>query len=62
MAPRGVWPHPGMHKPGMVSEKLVPYRAALSKNGSLKIKKEANVETAVIDFPADTINHFSFPL
>jgi hypothetical protein len=55
---KGVWPHPGMHKPGMVSEKLVPYRAALSKNGSLKIKKEANEETAVIDMPADTVNHF----
>lgn len=55
---KGVWPHPGMHKPGMVSEKEVPYRAALSKNGSLKIKKEANEETAVIDMPADTVNHF----
>ena len=55
---KGVWPHPGMHKPGMVSEKIVPYRAALSKNGSLKIEKEANEETAVIDFPADTVNHF----
>ena len=22
------WPHPGMHKPGMISEKVMPYRAA----------------------------------
>jgi len=55
---KGVWPHPGMHKPGMVSEKRVPYRAAFSKNGALQITKEANEETAVIDFPADTADHF----
>ncbi|HLZ88928.1 MAG TPA: hypothetical protein VKQ52_16850 [Puia sp.] len=55
---KGVWPHPGMHKPGMISEKEVPYRAALSKNGSLKITKAPNEETALIDFPADTANHF----
>jgi len=55
---KGVWPHPGMYKPGMISEKQVPYRAELSKNGSLKITKDANKEIAVIDMPADTANHF----
>jgi hypothetical protein len=55
---KGEWLHPNMYKPGMISEKQVPYRAALSKNGSLKITKDANQETAVIDMPADTANHF----
>lgn len=58
MGSKGVWLHPGLYKPGMVSEKQVPYRAALSKNGILKITKESNQETAVIDMPADTANHF----
>ena len=55
---KGLWLHPGLYKPGMISEKQVPYRAALSKNGNLKITKEANQETAVIDIPADAANHF----
>jgi hypothetical protein len=55
---KGEWLHPNMYKPGMISEKQVPYRAALSKNGSLKITKDANQETAVIDMPVDTANHF----
>jgi alpha-mannosidase len=55
---KGEWLHPNMYKPGMISEKQVPYRAALSKNGSLKITKSANQETAVIDMSADPANHF----
>jgi len=55
---KGEWLHPNMYKPGMISEKQVPYRVALSKNGTLKITKEANQETAVIEMPADTANHF----
>ncbi|MEZ2336346.1 hypothetical protein AB6735_11970 [Mucilaginibacter sp. RCC_168] len=55
---KGVWLHPGLYKPGMISEKQIPYRAALSKNGSLKIIKEVNQETGIIDMPADTANHF----
>ena len=30
---QGDWPHPGMHKPGMLSEKQVPYRSATSAGG-----------------------------
>ena len=55
---KGEWLHPNMYKPGMISEKQVPYRAALSKHGTLKITKDAREETAVIDMPADTANHF----
>ena len=31
---KGEWPHPGMHKPGMISEKEVPYRAATAGRGT----------------------------
>jgi len=55
---KGNWLHPNMYKPGMISEKEVPYRAALSKNGILKITQEGNQQVAVIDMPADTANHF----
>lgn len=55
---KGVWKHPGLYKPGMISEKQVPYRAALSKNGILKIVREGYQQVAVIDMPADTANHF----
>jgi hypothetical protein len=55
---KGLWLHPGLYKPGMISEKQVPYRMALPKNGSLKITKETNQETAILDMPADTANHF----
>ena len=55
---KGAWLHPGMHKPGMISENQIPYRVELSKNGVLKITKEANREMAIIDMPADTANHF----
>lgn len=55
---KGEWLHPNMYKIGMVSEKEVPYRAALAKNGILKIKKEGYQQIATIDMPADTANHF----
>ena len=55
---KGVWPHPGMHKPGMISEKQVPYRAASSKNGVLKITDDGYQQIASLDMPADTANHF----
>ena len=48
--------HPGMHKPGLPAN--VPYRAASSRNGSIRIVRDAARETAVLDFPADTTNHF----
>ena len=39
----GEWPHPGMHKPGMVSEKQVPYRAALSGKGTATIDGDSAI-------------------
>lgn len=51
------WPHPGMHKPGMISEKEVPYRAASSRNGSLKISGDGLVQTAELSIPANASNH-----
>lgn len=53
----GVWKHPGMHKSGMVSETKVPYRAAFSKKGVLKITQEDHEQVAVMEMPADTANH-----
>lgn len=53
----GVWKHPGMYKPGMISETQVPYRAAFSKNGVLKITKEGNQQVAVMEMPADTADY-----
>ncbi|NQX38300.1 Glycosyl hydrolases family 38 C-terminal domain-containing protein [Pedobacter steynii] len=54
----GNWLHPGLYKPGMISEKQVPYREALSKNGRLNITNDGHQQTAIIDMPADTANHF----
>lgn len=51
------WPHPGMHKPGMVSEKEVPYRAASPRNGQLTITDDGVVQTAELQMPADVANH-----
>lgn len=51
------WPHPGMHKPGMVSEKVMPYRAASPRNGKLKITREGTRQTAEVAMPADRANH-----
>ncbi|MEI6175708.1 MAG: hypothetical protein WCS43_02350 [Verrucomicrobiota bacterium] len=46
-------PHPGMHKPGMISEKVTPYRAAVSNKGT--ILTDSNSATIVC--PADPANH-----
>lgn len=50
---KGEWPHPGMHKPGMISEKQVPYRAASAAKGSAII----DGNSALIECPADPANH-----
>ena len=50
---KGEWPHPGMHKPGMISEKEVPCRAASSANGIALI--DAN--SATLECPADPAHH-----
>jgi alpha-mannosidase len=55
---QGNWLHPGMYKPGMISEKQVPYRAVKSKNGNLKIIRDAGREIAIIDIPGDSAKHF----
>lgn len=49
----GEWPHPGMHKPGMISEKQVPYRAASTANGTVTI----GGLTATLECPADPEHH-----
>lgn len=51
------WPHPGMHKPGMVSEKEVPYRATSPINGELKICRNRQKQTAELSMPTDTSAH-----
>jgi hypothetical protein len=53
MGAKGEWPHPGMHKPGMVSEKQVPYRAATNRQGTATL----DGNTATIECPADPANH-----
>ena len=50
-------PHGGMHKPGMISEKVTPYRAAVSANGTLTVSTDGTVSTAVLACPADPANH-----
>lgn len=47
------WPHPGMHKPGMISEKQVPYRAATSSHGIVLL----DADSAVLECPADPARH-----
>ncbi len=54
---KGEWPHPGMHKPGMVSGKQVPYRAAVAHGGKLTHRRDAAGQTAILDCPADPPNH-----
>ncbi|MFC1552620.1 hypothetical protein ACFL6P_08675 [Candidatus Latescibacterota bacterium] len=51
------WPHPGMHKPGMVSARISPYRSASPANGSLNISGDALVQTAVLALPGDSGKH-----
>ena len=49
----GEWPHPGMHKVGMISEQEVPYRAAMSGKGTVLM----DGNTATIECPADPAHH-----
>ncbi|MGN0213472.1 MAG: hypothetical protein ACI4AH_01535 [Muribaculaceae bacterium] len=53
----GSWPHPGMHKPSMISEKQVPYRAATPRGAVLTTSASAVSQSAELFFPADTANH-----
>jgi alpha-mannosidase len=46
-------PHPGMHKGGMVSEKVTPYRAAGAANGTIT----RDARGATLACPADPANH-----
>lgn len=51
------WPHPGMHKPGMVSEKVMPYRAASPRSGKLNISRNDLIQTAELSMPSDQAGH-----
>lgn len=51
------WAHPGICKPGMVSEKEVPYRAASPQQGVLKMTAEGDVQIAELAMPSDRSNH-----
>ena len=51
------WPHPGMFKPGMISEKVVPYRAASPSGGDLRIVRDAAGETAILSMKGNAANH-----
>ena len=51
------WPHPGMHKPGMISEKVMPYRAASPRSGKLKITRDGALQIAELLMPADKAGH-----
>jgi alpha-mannosidase len=50
---KGEWPHPGMYKSGMISEKQVPYRAASAGQGTATI----DASSATIECPADPAHH-----
>ncbi|NQV33446.1 MAG: hypothetical protein HQ515_12205, partial [Phycisphaeraceae bacterium] len=54
----GEWPHPGLHKPGMISEEQVPYRAASSGQGKLKIIRTPVSQSAILDMPGRKDDHF----
>ena len=51
------WPHPGMYKPGMISQKEVPYRAASPSAGVLKITRDDLGETAILTMPGNDANN-----
>ncbi len=53
----GEWLHPGIYKPGMISEKETPYRAASSANGKLTISGDAGSQVAELSMPGDPANH-----
>ena len=54
----GEWPHPGLHKPGMISETHVPYRAMSSGQGKLKIIRTPVSQSAILDMPGNPDDHF----
>jgi len=54
---KGEWLHPGIAKPGMISEKEVPYRKASPMGGKLTIENNALQQSATLKMPADTANH-----
>lgn len=49
--------HPGMAKPGMISEKVVPYRKASPAGGKLTISNSDLQQIAIMEMPADIANH-----
>lgn len=51
------WAHPGIHKPGMISEREVPYRAAVAAGGQLRITRHGNSQIAEMTMPADPASH-----
>ncbi len=53
----GDWLHPGMSKPGMLSEKTVPYRKASPAGGRLTIHSNSLQQIAIMEMPADTVDH-----
>ena len=53
----GDWLHPGINKPGMISEKRTPYRMASPVGGSLTIRNNGLQQIATLEMPADTANH-----
>ena len=53
------WMHPGLHKPGMVSEKKEPYRTVSSGNGMLTISTAGNKQIAELVMPGDASRHLA---
>ncbi len=49
--------HPGLYKPGMISEIKTPYRAMTAAGGTLKVSRDATSETAVLEMPGDSAKH-----
>jgi alpha-mannosidase len=49
--------HPGIAKPGMVSESIVPYRAVSPVNATLTITSDDFFQHAVLSFQEDKIRH-----
>jgi alpha-mannosidase len=47
------WPHPGINKPGMISEKGVPYRIASPHRGTVTITRTNGAQTAVLTMKAE---------
>ena len=54
---KGEWPHPGMHKPGMIRAEQTPYRAATPVGGKLTIDSSPAGRIAVLEMPADPKRH-----